>query len=220
MKARCSGRWGSECLRRALLALTYGSILFGSCVYLVACSVQRHPDISKSTDGALPYIEAQCSNGTRIRTLRAQIDADRTVGNSEASEAEGLLLDKELVICSNETHDKWTSQVAQLMAVADFHIDDNACRHKKQEFKSDEPYIAAIWTKLLFSCEATAGARRLDSATGIVNSTSFPDVRAFGKRIESANEAEIRNDEAAAHAITPFVNSRSGPIDLAAGLRP
>ena len=125
-----------------------------------------------------------------------QIDADRTIGNNAASEAERLLLDKEFVTCSNQTTDKWVWQVAQLLAVVDSYIDDNACHNKEQQAETAEPSLITTFWKLYYSCEAFPAEGRLESATSIGNSTSFPDVRAYGQRIERSTEWLEKNDAA------------------------
>ncbi len=187
-------------LRGILAALRRGSFVFASCFYLVACSAHRHPDISNSTDGALQYIEVKCANGAHIRTLSEQSDADRAIGNNAASEADGLLLDKEFVICSTETSDVWTTQVAKLMAVADSYIDDNACRQKRQEAESGAPAFVEVWWKLYYSCEAASGAERLDSATQIANSTSFPRCQSLWETDRKRHRGTYQKHEAEARA--------------------
>jgi hypothetical protein len=162
------------------------AVLFAALV-CSACSSHQHPDILHSSDAALPYMEANCENGARIRTLTGQVAVGQTFRSDEPAKAEGLLLDEEFAACSNETSDAWLSQVARLLAIANSNIDDNVCRQHKPAQNRDPSFTETSW-KLYYSCEVVSAQRRLDSVKAIISSTSFPDVRAFGEQIQRITE--------------------------------
>lgn len=161
-------------------------------------SAQSRPDPAFDKTSRA-YVEARCSNGARIRTLNAQFEADYAVGNTKKADAESLALDREFIICSENTNDAWIEQVTNLWGVFDSRIDENTCHN---EWNAAQSGGDMEWSAL-FACEMESARGRVKTIQDIIRDTSFADVRAYGKKLEGAAIEDYKVDNAQYGAHVP-----------------